>query len=156
MLKFLLGSKKRQGKSVNDLRNKRKGAPVPQAEQGGLEARIKARKAKNLKMADVRAALASAGPIDRPDIAGAIDVAKAVTVEDGALPTAEAIDRALRLKGSARVIDETLAHPAWRYVALAIVRGLLEDGGEAGASRDGPVKPRDSAKNGPKRGVPKT
>ena len=39
-----------------------------------------------------------------------------------------AIDRALRLKGSARIINEAMAHPAWRYAAMAIIRGHLEEG----------------------------
>ena len=51
----------------------------------------------------------------------ASDVAKAATQDLSQTDRKAAIDRALRLKGSARVIDETLADPAWRYVALAVV-----------------------------------
>ncbi len=93
-----------------------------------LEDRIKARRAKNLRMADIKAALSKAGPVERPDISGAVDVAKAAARDLSIEDRKAAIDRALRLKGSARVIDDTLADPAWRYVALAIVRGLLEEG----------------------------
>ncbi len=129
MLKALFGKKKRSGKSVNEVRG-RKGAKSkkpPTGPEPGLEARIQARRAKTKRMADIRAQMAKAGHFERPDIAGAVDVAKSVTAEEGGEDQAVVIERALRLKGSARVIDETLAHPSWRYVALAIVRGLLEE-----------------------------
>ena len=128
MLKFLFGGKKNRKKSVNDVRRKKAPQVEPQSSQApDLEDRIKARRARNLRMADIKAALAQAGPIERPDISGAIEVAKAATKDLCQAERKAAIDRALRLKGSARVIDETLADPAWRYVALAIVRGLMEE-----------------------------
>lgn len=146
MLKSLFGGKKRRGKSVNHVRGQkpRKKEQGLGGNAGGLDARIKARRAKNLKMADVKAALESAGYIPKPDIGGAVDLAKAIPDEAGKKEHGAAIDRALRLKGSARIIDETLAHPTWRYVALAIVRGLLEDAGdtrlEADRGASGPPK----------------
>ena len=128
MLKFLFGGKKNRKKSVNDVRRKKAPRVESQSSQApDLEDRIKARRARNLRMADIRAALAQAGPIERPDVSGAVEVAKAATKDLSQAERKTAIDRALRLKGSARVIDETLADPAWRYVALAIVRGLLEE-----------------------------
>ena len=93
-------------------------------------------------MADVKGAMASAGYIASPDIAGAVEVAKALPADSTKEERAATIDRALRLKGSARVVDETMAHPAWRYVALAIVRGLLEEGGNSTPQ---------AAQNGPRR-----
>lgn len=131
MLKSLFGGKKRKGKSVNDIRKTKKAVPKRPAEgqEADLDARIKARKAKNLRHGEIKAALAGASPIPRPDIAGAINAAKALSADSDLKANKAAIDRALRLNGSARVIDEAMTHPAWRYVAMAVIRGLLEEEG---------------------------
>ena len=161
MLKFLFGGKKRKAKSVNDIRAGKPGRPSSNAEGNSpdLDARIKARKAKNMRMADVKAALASAGYIARPDISGAIQLAKGLSAElekradSGVRQSGEhkaAIDRALRLKGSARVIDEALTHPAWRYVAMAIIRGHLEErAADEISDADGPRKALKGQRNSP-------
>lgn len=140
MFKFLMGDKGKQGKSVNQMRG-RKGRPTPVVRPGvskptasakdPLEARIKVRRANNLRLANAKAALASASHIPKPDVAGAIFDAKhqvkaGVSMADG--PDQKAvIERALRLKAAATTIDDALRHPAWRYVAMAVIRGQLED-----------------------------
>lgn len=145
MLKFLFGDKSKHsqggpGKSVNQVRG-RKGRPSvaapsargaeTQPSEDTLDARIKTRRARNLRLADAKAALASAGYIPKPDVAGAIFDAKH-QVKAGMGMTAgpdqkAVIDRALRLKAAASTIDDALRHPAWRYVAMAVIRGQLQD-----------------------------
>lgn len=152
MFKFLFGDKGqvgqagqagksgRPGKSVNQVRG-RKGRPASVSRltapkqsveaEDRLDARIKDRRARNLRLAEAKAALESAGHIPKPDIAGAIhdvkhQVKAGLSIADG--PEQKAvIERALRLKAAATTIDEALHHPAWRYVAMAVIRGQLED-----------------------------
>jgi hypothetical protein len=120
---ILIRRKKRKAKSVNDIRtgNARDAAQHKKSDGADIEARIKSRKAKNLRMAEVKSVLAGVGCIARPDISGAID-------------------RALRLKGSARINNEAMAHPAWRYVAMAIIRGHVEEGASDQSPASSPAK----------------
>lgn len=131
MLRSLFGGKKKAGKSVNEVRGRPKRT---QKAADPLEQRIKARRARSLCMAEAKAAFASAGRGAQPDIAGAVGAAK--NAVEGATLTAcrPEVDRALTLKGSQRLIDETLSHPLRQYLALAVVRGLLEEGQKQGVS----------------------
>lgn len=138
----------RSGKSVAKMRGQASGqmrgrtsragtverltAPTQSVEaEDQLAARIKDRRARNLRLADAQAALASAGYIPKPDVTGAIYDAKhqvkaGASLADGPEQRA-VIERALRLKAAATTIDDALSHPAWRYVAMAVIRGQLED-----------------------------
>lgn len=129
MLKGLFGGKKKRSKSVNDIRKrKRGGAKSPMdSDNAGFEATINARREKNKRITNIRTEMAKAGHFERPDVDGAVAVARSVVGPSAGVEQAAAINRALRLKGSARVIDDTLAHPSLRYLALAIIRGLLEE-----------------------------
>ncbi len=131
MFKSLFGGKKKVGKSVNEVRGRPKRT---QTVTDPLEERIKARRARSLCIAEAKAAFSAAGRGAQPDIAGAVDAAK--NAIQGATLTAcrSEVDRALVLKGSERVIGETLSHPLRQYLALAVVRGLLEEGQEQGVS----------------------
>ena len=148
---ILIRRKKRKAKSVNDIRtgNARDAAQHKKSDGADIEARIKSRKAKNLRMAEVKSVLAGVGCIARPDISGAIDLAKGLPNEADIKDSLSdvdkkdrkaAIDQALRLKGSARVINEAMAHPAWRYVAMAIIRGHVEEGASDQSPASSPAK----------------
>lgn len=144
MFDFLFGGKRKAskpGRSVNQVRG-RKGQPSDvvrrpsrQSPEDPLAGRIKLRRDRNLRLADAKAALAAADHVPKPDIAGAIKAARfEVEGQIKASPGGKlspdqkaAIDRALRLKASATTIDEALEHPAWRYVAMAVIRGHLEE-----------------------------
>lgn len=156
----LIRRKKRKAKSVNDIRtgNARDAAQHKKSDGADLEARIKSRKAKNLKMAKVKSALAGTNYIARPDISGAIGLAKGLPNEADIKESLSdvdkkdrkaAIDRALRLKGSARIINEAMAHPAWRYAAMAIIRGHLEEGA---SDPSHPLQAQQNSGHGPRKG----
>ena len=130
MLKWLFGGRKKAGKSVNQVRGRSTKQP-----EDPLEARIKARRAQNLRMADIKAALASADHVPKPDISGALFDAKHAAKGGDMAGCRDMVDHALMLKGSKQVIDDAMAHPARRYIAMAVIRGLLEDKPE-GAARD--------------------
>lgn len=131
MLRSLFGGKKKAGKSVNEVRGRPKRA---QQATDPLEERIKARRARSLCMAEAKAVFAAAGRGVQPDIAGAVDHAKNAVQGANLNECRAEIDRALMLKGSQRAINETLSHPLRQYIALAVVRGLLEEGQEQGVS----------------------
>ena len=124
MFKWLLGGRKKAGKSVNEVRGRPTRSSPP---ADPLEARIRARRAQNLRMADIKAALTSAGHVPKPDISGALFDARHAAKGGKIEACRDMVDHALMLKGSKSVIDETMVHPARRYIALAIIRGLLED-----------------------------
>lgn len=125
MLNWLFGGRKKAGKSVNEVRRRPHRSRQP---TDPLDARIKARRAQNLRMADIKAALASADHVPKPDISGALFDAKHAAKGGNLVDCRDMVDHALTLKGSKSVIDETMVHPARRYIALAIIRGLLEEG----------------------------
>ena len=129
----LFGSGPKKAKSVNQVRGKTKGSKsVPDP----LEARIVARRAQNLKAAEIKAVLAAAPDLPRPNIAGAVLSAEKLIRQPASKEKKATIDRALRLKGSDRVIREALAHPLRQYIGLAIIRGLIEGGdGDRSANR---------------------
>lgn len=155
MLNFLFGSKRKSGKpgkSVNQMRG-RKGQstadvsgvirrPSRQTREEEAEKRIKVLRNRNRTVADAKAAFAAAEHVPRPDIAGAIKAAqfevkgqlKAGRGQKLDSQQKAVIDRALRLKASATTIHEALEHPAWRYVAMAVIRGHLEDKPRKGTS----------------------
>lgn len=130
MLKWLFGGRKKAGKSVNQVRGRSTNTP-----DDPLEARIRARRAQNLRMADIKAALASADHVPKPDISGALFDAKHAAKGGDLVGCRDMVDHALMLKGSKQVIDDAMAHRARRYIAVAIIRGLLGDKPE-GAGRD--------------------
>ena len=142
MFKALFLHKKTASMSVNEVRG-RKGSPEPGQNQ--LEARIRARRALNLRTADIKATLAAAGSsVTLPDVAGAV-LAVQNSLKDAAPEMRQAIiHRALMLKGSQRIINETLTHPLRRYIALAVIRGLLDDKSKFADKR------ADAEKAGPK------
>lgn len=144
MFKFLFGDKGQTGQKHGQAHGKMRGrksrrgaverltAPTQPVEaEDRLAARIKGRRAQNLRLADAKAALASAGYIPKPDVAGAIyDAKHQVKASGGRAGGAEqkaVIERALRLKAAATTIEDALRHPAWRYVAMAVIRAQLED-----------------------------
>ncbi|MFL2769558.1 MAG: hypothetical protein ACJZ9F_00975 [Rhodospirillaceae bacterium] len=130
MRKSLFGGKKRSAKSINDIRNTRKKVNSGDIVSRGIDhsGRVKAKKVSNLKQVEIKAALADAiGGVPRPDIPGAIGAAKALLVNSDPKEYKAALNHALRLKQSVKVIDEALAHPARRYLAMAVIRSLLEE-----------------------------
>ena len=137
MLRALFGGKKKTGKSVNDVRGR---SAQESKSQGPLDDRIKARRSRNLRLVEAKAAFAAAERVPKPDIAGAISLAQKAAAGTSLRACRAEIDRALRLKGSQRVIGETLSHPLRQYLALAVIRGLLEDGEahSAGGPSKGP------------------
>lgn len=136
MLKWLFNGRKKASKSVNEVRG-RPARSKPPADP--LDARIKARRAQNLRMADIKAALATADHVPKPDISGALFDAKHAAKGGKLGACRDMVDHALMLKGSKQVIDETMVHPARRYIALAIIRGLLEDRPEPSSTEAPPT-----------------
>ncbi|NKB45785.1 MAG: hypothetical protein GKS03_16085 [Alphaproteobacteria bacterium] len=102
-------------------------------------------------MADIKAALKTADHVPKPDISGALFDAKHAVKGGNLGDCRDMVDHALMLQGSKRVIDETMLHPARRYIALAIVRGLLE---EKPQPSDGRAKDTGVGKAGPGSGKP--
>lgn len=144
MFRALFGGKKKTGKSVNEVR----GRPSRAAKDSDpLDDRIRVRRNRTLRLAEAKAAYAAAKHVARPDIAGAISLAQNAAVGASLRECQAEIDRALRLKGSQRAIAETFAHPLRQYLALAVIRGLLEE--DNGLKEGGPV----SAKGGLKTGL---
>jgi len=123
----LFGGGPKKAKSVNEVRGK---ANRSRSATDQLEARIVARRVENRKASEIKAVLAAAPDLPRPDIAGAVLSAEKLVCQPASKEKKAAIDRALRLKSSDRVIREALAHPLRQYIGLAIVRGLMEGGGE--------------------------
>jgi hypothetical protein len=121
----IFGGKPITTKSVNDVRGKTKRF---RSANDPLETRIAARRRGNLKAAEIKAVLAAAPVLPRPNIADAVLSAEKLIRQPASREKKAAIDRALRLKGSDRVIRETLSHPLRQYIGLAIVRGLMECG----------------------------
>ncbi len=129
----LFGGGPKKAKSVNEVRGKAKG---PKSATDPLEVRSAARRVENRKALEIKAVLAAAPDLPRPDIAGAVLSAEKLIRQSASKEKKAAIDRALRLKGSDRVIRETLAHPLRQYIGLAVVRGLIEGGdGDKSANR---------------------
>lgn len=125
MLRALFGGKKKTSKSVNDVRGR---SAQESKSHDPLDDRIKARRSRNHRLVEAKAAFAAAEHVPKPDIAGAISVAQKAAARTSLRDCRAEVDRALRLKGSQRVIGETLGHPLRQYLALAVIRGLLEDG----------------------------
>jgi len=130
MLKSLFGGKKRRAKSVNGIRTTKKKVNSGHIVSRDIErtSRVRGQKAGNLKQREIKAALVDAvGRVPRPDISDAIDAAKALAMDSDPKEHKAALEHALRLKQSVRVIDEALAHPARCYLAMAVIRSLLEE-----------------------------
>lgn len=131
MFKSLFGSGKKRAKSVQDIRARgtRSGGDGTVQEQ-----RIRAKRQKNIRTAEIAAAIDAAGPFARPDISALVDEARAAHKTRTPDEAKAIVDRALRLKGAAGIVDETLHHPARRHIGLAVIRGLLEQGPDADQS----------------------
>lgn len=125
MFKSLFGWKKKSGKSVAQTRGRRPAKPV-QTTDDAQARRIEALKAKNIRKAAISAAIDQVGPFQRPDIETLMAEARTAHKSKSPAEAKDLIHRALKLKGAAGIVDETFDHPARKYIALAIMRGLLE------------------------------
>ena len=143
MFKSMFGAGKKSGKSVAQARGR--AASRPQAVHENEQAkRIRSLKARNLRKAEIRAAIEQVGPFLRPDISGLVAEAKVAHKTQAPEDAQSLVHRALKLKGAAGIVDETFAHSARRYIALAIMRSLLED-------RESPAFPDHSGQESPKK-----
>ncbi len=149
MFKSLFGGRKKRGKSVVQERGRAASKP-PESNEDAQARRIKALKAKNLRKAEIKAAVDHAGPFQRPDVEGLVTEARSAHEQKSPAEAREMVHRALKLKGAAGIVDETLAHPARRYIALAIMRGLLEEGESAREPLDPAPKSPEKSEKPPK------
>jgi hypothetical protein len=96
MFKSLFGSGKKRAKSVQDIRARgtRSGGDGTVQEQ-----RIRAKRQKNIRTAEIAAAIDAAGPFARPDISALVDEARAAHKTRTPDEAKAIVDRALRLTG---------------------------------------------------------
>ena len=129
MLKNLFNRKKNRSKSVNDMRKRKVRGTKSSLDSDDIVAGtcINTGRAQKNRESDIRKEINKSGRFIRPDVDGAIALARSVVGKEGGVGQGTVVNRALRLKGSAQVIDDTLAHPSLRYLALAIIRGLLAE-----------------------------